>query len=423
MELKTKKMIFQKNEITFVELKGQFVIPAKLLGFALGSAKKGQTFVNKMFEKEGYTPDVDYVLSTDDALKMLKQEVPLWGIPPSANRAVLLTFQGVKKVLLRSKSEMAKEFRAFFLASIGEDSPKVQQEQTSQSDSGAPAWAKELLGIALSEICSSHERTISQILKAAKEEREFFTGLKTEKLEAINPIRTVASKSNKGPKTTKPTRAKSRWLRPPPDISKPFVPLPPVLKPFFLEESFRFTFDNSDRCILPGWRNFVTVNGMLRALGLRKGQINQDISAFRKEKGVDLPGKMFDDEYVACKTDEEREIVLKRYRTNYQGKLATFRQELDSLATLSEGEQAKHWLPHYRDTTSAVEILEKTRGRHRLKYDKAVMNRNRKNDEALATYNAACIAAGSFTPVQPSNGTPTQSQTWVPPIWSPPTSL
>jgi hypothetical protein len=120
MALNTKTLSFHNLDITFVQgTGGRWIVPAKLLGKALGYSDDGQKLVDLMFHRWGMGNNKEVLQFEGEVLASLKKDTPSLGVPPTANSAVFLTVEGVVAILLRSRTTLAIEFRAF-LAGVGE---------------------------------------------------------------------------------------------------------------------------------------------------------------------------------------------------------------------------------------------------------------------------------------------------------------
>lgn len=130
--MKTQTLTFKKQTIQFGQFGNEVVIPAKFLGKAIGYAKDGESLINllsstwrKRFEVlevetsagvEGLDlGTIDGLMITDEALGTFKKD---FGIQKDTSpKMLLLTPSGVIKVLTRSRSTTAIEFRNFLARS------------------------------------------------------------------------------------------------------------------------------------------------------------------------------------------------------------------------------------------------------------------------------------------------------------------
>jgi len=111
MTLKTKSIKFNNITIIFAQLAtGDWVVPAKLLGLALGYSREGQKFIDT-FPKWGLALNDDTLIFTGEELAQLKKDAPELGVSSGSNSATLLTMRGVTKALLKSRGTMAESFR------------------------------------------------------------------------------------------------------------------------------------------------------------------------------------------------------------------------------------------------------------------------------------------------------------------------
>lgn len=115
MTLKTKSIKFNKTSIVFAQLvSGKWVVPAKLLGQALGYSKEGGKFVDALVGW-GLKLNDDVVMMEGAELAELKQVAPELGVSLNAPSVTFLSIYGVTRALLRSRSAMAEEFRTFLV--------------------------------------------------------------------------------------------------------------------------------------------------------------------------------------------------------------------------------------------------------------------------------------------------------------------
>lgn len=115
--MKIKNLKFNNVSITFAQLSGntEWCIPAKLLGLALGYPKEGQKLADAISGgwAKKWLEGVDYWILQGKELANVRKETPQFGVSSSANSVLLLTVQGVVKVLQRSRAGLAGEFRDF----------------------------------------------------------------------------------------------------------------------------------------------------------------------------------------------------------------------------------------------------------------------------------------------------------------------
>lgn len=123
MSLKTKTLKFKGNSITFLFHQAfGWCAPAKLIGLALGYANEGQKLndlITTSWSKKGWK-DSDSKVFAGKELKELKEETPEYGVSLEANSVLFLSMSGVIKVLMRSRSKTADEFRSFISSKGGE---------------------------------------------------------------------------------------------------------------------------------------------------------------------------------------------------------------------------------------------------------------------------------------------------------------
>lgn len=115
MTLKIKSIKFNNTSIIFAQLaNGLWVVPAKLLGLALGYSKEGGKFIDA-FVGWGLVMNDDYVTMSGTQLAEMKQVAPELGVSLNAPNVTFLTMNGVIRSLLRSRSSMAEDFRSFLV--------------------------------------------------------------------------------------------------------------------------------------------------------------------------------------------------------------------------------------------------------------------------------------------------------------------
>lgn len=113
MTAKTKKLKFNNNSITFLLINGMWLIPAKIIGLALGYAKDGQKLGDHLSSWSKKWGPEDFKTFTGSELKKLREANPEIGVPSSTSQLVMLSPSGVTKVLQRSRAGLALEFRNF----------------------------------------------------------------------------------------------------------------------------------------------------------------------------------------------------------------------------------------------------------------------------------------------------------------------
>ncbi len=123
MPIKTKTLNFKGNSITFLFHQAfGWCAPAKLIGLALGYANGGQKLndhITNSWSKKGWK-DSDYKVFSGKELKEMKVETPEYGVSSEANSVLFLSMTGVVRVLFRSRSKTADEFRNFLSSKGGE---------------------------------------------------------------------------------------------------------------------------------------------------------------------------------------------------------------------------------------------------------------------------------------------------------------
>lgn len=197
MTLKQKTLKFNGNKIHFAQVgpSGAWLIPAKLLGLALGYAGDGQKLVDHLgdwkLNKDTSKPGWELWNINGELLSTLKKETPEFGVSPSANSATFLTIQGVTKVLLRSRAKLAAEFRTFLVKNAGEVLPTDLREVLGSGGSSKKTPEQTKLALpapsrqgALQELMTVLEKGKELKLFSQKELKGIFNTLKDGFLEA-----------------------------------------------------------------------------------------------------------------------------------------------------------------------------------------------------------------------------------------------
>lgn len=128
MPTKTKSLTFKKNIITFMHHPDMgWCIPAKLIGQALGYSKDGQKLADHITGSWGKKLDPeDFRVFTGKELADIKKDTPEYGVALEASSVLFLSMEGVVRVLLKSRSKTAEEFRSFLVLKGGELTEGVQ---------------------------------------------------------------------------------------------------------------------------------------------------------------------------------------------------------------------------------------------------------------------------------------------------------
>lgn len=121
--MKIKNLKFNNTVIAFLSYPSMgWCIPAKLIGLALGYANEGQKLndlITHSWNKKNWGPE-DSKVFTGKELEELKKETPQYGVSLEASSVLFLSMSGVIKVLMRSRSQTANEFRNFLAKNGGE---------------------------------------------------------------------------------------------------------------------------------------------------------------------------------------------------------------------------------------------------------------------------------------------------------------
>ncbi len=113
MTIKTKQWKFNNNTITFLLINSKWLVPAKLIGRALGYSNDGQKLGDHLSNWSKNWTAEDFKNISGAELKTLRNQNPELGVSLSANSVMFLTPSGVAKVLQRSRAGLALEFRNF----------------------------------------------------------------------------------------------------------------------------------------------------------------------------------------------------------------------------------------------------------------------------------------------------------------------
>jgi hypothetical protein len=116
--LKTKTLLFNDLTLTLVCIPDHgWGLPSRMLGRALGYADDGQKLGDQLAKPRWRLTSEDSVTLTGVRLAQVKA---LAGFQSNASSMLFLSTQGIRKVLLRSGSARAKQFRAFLAKNGGE---------------------------------------------------------------------------------------------------------------------------------------------------------------------------------------------------------------------------------------------------------------------------------------------------------------
>lgn len=120
--MKTKTLKFNNISITFIQFQDTWMVPAKLLGLAMGYAGDGQSLCNLISTSwANKLNENDVLLFEGKELETLKKETTAYNVSfKQANAVTFLTMGGVIAVLMRSGAAMAREFRNFLAKNGGE---------------------------------------------------------------------------------------------------------------------------------------------------------------------------------------------------------------------------------------------------------------------------------------------------------------
>jgi hypothetical protein len=149
MTTPTKTLTFKKNSIMFLAHPSVgWCVPAKLIGAALGYANAGQKLndlVTHSWSKKNWGSE-DSKVFTGKELEELKKDTPQYGVALEASSVLFLSMSGVIKILLRSRSKTAEEFRSFLVSKGGELTEGVQMpKRVLQKAPKAPVAAPQVI--------------------------------------------------------------------------------------------------------------------------------------------------------------------------------------------------------------------------------------------------------------------------------------
>ncbi len=190
---------FNGNSIQFVKWHGVWVIPAKLLGKALGYAKDGEklsdlisgpwggkfsrTTVRSTERDLDNLPGFkdhpsDVVMLMQDALREFKEHTDQFGL--QAPQLLVLSINGVIKVLTKSRANMADSFRSF-LASKGKEllgnnklpPKKVGSEKGNMSNTKKDAKPGVVLKSAVDDLCNTLRQMYAMKLLTKAELKQY----------------------------------------------------------------------------------------------------------------------------------------------------------------------------------------------------------------------------------------------------------
>lgn len=125
MQIETRSLKFNDVTIIFAFFKGAgWILPAKLLGKALGYTNEGQTLADLITSNWSKEPGwnqgkADSFVYDGEALAALK-ETGKYNVSFMANSALFLTIDGVIKVLTRSRAKLARDFREYLARNGGD---------------------------------------------------------------------------------------------------------------------------------------------------------------------------------------------------------------------------------------------------------------------------------------------------------------
>lgn len=113
MAVKTKTLKFNDTNITFVLIQGQWLVPARIIGMALGYANAGQKLADHLSSWSKNWNEQDTKILTGKELKSFREGTPNSGVPLTTSSLLMLSPSGVTKVLQRSRAGLAQSFRDF----------------------------------------------------------------------------------------------------------------------------------------------------------------------------------------------------------------------------------------------------------------------------------------------------------------------
>lgn len=113
MAVKTKTLKFNNTNITFVLIQGQWLVPARIIGLALGYSNAGQKLSDHLSSWAKNWSEKDIKILSGKELKAFREGTPESGVPLTTGSLMMLSPSGVTKVLQRSRAGLAQSFRDF----------------------------------------------------------------------------------------------------------------------------------------------------------------------------------------------------------------------------------------------------------------------------------------------------------------------
>lgn len=117
MAVKSKTLKFNSTNITFVLIQGQWLVPARIIGQALGYASEGQKLADHLSAWSKKWSSEDFKILSGKELKAFREGTPDSGVPLTTSFLMMLSPSGVTKVLQRSRAGLAQGFRDYLAAS------------------------------------------------------------------------------------------------------------------------------------------------------------------------------------------------------------------------------------------------------------------------------------------------------------------
>lgn len=285
MSLKTKTLNFNGNTITFAKIDGIWSIPAKLLGLALGYANDGQKLADAISGSWSakWNNPLDYKVLNGPEVTALRKATPGFGVAPTVPSILLLSMTGVIKVLLKSRSKMADQFRDFLSANGGElvDGLQVSVAKKAQLSLplNAPSGARQS---SLDELMATLERGLSMKAMSKAEVSVIFKAI------AEMQFKKVTSELNQI-ETAKTMQAISTMVSPAKKDATQMVPVSNIQA-----SSMTPNFDSVASFFLTGhqkhpkYTDWIPAEEIGTEFGLTSDQVKKYTTQYAELKGVEL---------------------------------------------------------------------------------------------------------------------------------------
>lgn len=276
--MKTKTLKFNGNEIVFIRDGGnQWMIPAKLIGKAMGYTNGGQKLADVITSswKKGWEQYEDFQIFTGTELQELKELTPQYGVSLNAKSVLFLTISGVIKVLMRSEAALAKDFRTFLAKNGGDLFDGVKQT-----------------GKAFFKGRASHQKVSSQLLLQFQTEdlEEFRASLEFFKKQGIYNAKELKVFANKLLEVQLTKISKSQGVNQ--FLSDGTVPNAPIVglnRATISIPEGNFKVITKERPFHPAYEGWLPASEIGRPYGLKADFVKKYLKKFVTDRGADLP--------------------------------------------------------------------------------------------------------------------------------------